>query len=162
MKMLLLLVVFTATEYCYAQDMILAEKMFVTTAQQNNNTNPNATVYQYINNNLNAVTIAQIGNYNDAKIAIAANNSNVIAVQSGDNNYMNIDKNARDINQYISQSGSNNFISDFSLYSNDSINMTIHQQGNNLSVYNYGSNSISKDMTITQTGNSGTVYVFNR
>jgi hypothetical protein len=70
-------------------------------------------------------------------------------------------KNTGDLNQSVSQSGANNFISDFSLYSASAIDMSISQEGNNLTLFNNGTNSISKDLKITQTGNSGTIYIFN-
>jgi hypothetical protein len=65
------------------------------------------------------------------------------------------------LNQSVVQTGNNNSISDFSFHAGNPINMSIQQEGNNLSIFNNGSNSISKDLKITQTGNSGTIFIFN-
>lgn len=126
-----------------------------------NNRNQNQARNQYIISN-NIVKVAQIGNYNQANLTIISKNAYVTAQQTGNNNYMNVYKNADEINQSYIQSGNNNYISDFSLYSRGINTMAINQEGNNLSVFNNGSNSISKDLIINQSGNSGTIYVFNR
>lgn len=125
------------------------------------NRNQNQTVNQYIKSS-NIVTVTQIGNYNQANLTIISNNAYVTAQQTGNNNYMNVYKNADEINQSYTQTGNNNYISDFSMYSRGSTSMGINQYGNNLSVISTGSNSISKDLIINQTGNSGTIYIFNR
>jgi hypothetical protein len=39
--------------------------------------------------------------------------------------------------------------------------MALSQEGNNLKIYNNGTNSISKDLKISQTGNSASIYIFN-
>lgn len=121
----------------------------------------NQTVDQYIKSR-NIVTVAQIGNYNQANLTIISNNAYVTAQQTGNNNYMDVYKKADEINQSYTQTGNNNYISDFSLYSRGVASMSINQDGNNLSVISTGSNSISKDLIINQTGNSGTIYIFNR
>ncbi|TDW52472.1 hypothetical protein EV144_1011162 [Flavobacterium sp. 270] len=125
------------------------------------NRNQNQTVNQYIKSR-NIVTVAQIGNYNQANLNIISNNAYVTAQQTGNNNYMNVYKKADEINQSYTQTGNNNYISDFSMYSRGLTSMAINQDGNNLSVISTGSNSISKDLIINQTGNSGTIYIFNR
>lgn len=125
------------------------------TNNQNQNTN------QYIISH-NIIKIAQIGNYNQANLIIISNNADVTAQQTGNNNYMNVYKKADEINQSYIQSGNNNYISDVSLYSRGAEQMKVNQEGNNLTVFSTGSNSISRDMIINQSGNSGTIYVFNR
>lgn len=134
---------------------------YVLTLNETNSRNQNQNTNQYIISH-NIVKIAQIGNYNQANLTIISNNANVTAQQSGNNNYMNVYKKADEINQSYIQSGNNNYISDVSLYSRGAEAMKINQEGNNLTVFSTGSNSISKDMIINQSGNSGIVYVFNR
>jgi hypothetical protein len=112
--------------------------------------------------NKNIIQISQIGDTNYADVNVKSSKAKMIISQDGSNNYLQVYKNAKEINQSIVQTGKNNFISDFSLYSGGSIDMVINQEGNNLSLFNNGSNSISKDLKISQTGNSGSVYVFNR
>jgi hypothetical protein len=112
--------------------------------------------------NKNIIQISQIGDTNYADVNVKSSKAKMIISQDGSNNYLQVYKNAKEINQSIVQTGKNNFISDFSLYSGGSIDMVINQEGNNLSLFNNGSNSISKDLKISQTGNSGSVYIFNR
>ncbi|MBS7256037.1 hypothetical protein [Flavobacterium branchiicola] len=123
--------------------------------------NQNQTVDQYLKSR-NIVTVTQIGNYNQANLTIISNNAYVTAQQTGNNNYMEVYKKADEINESYTQTGNNNYISDYSMYTRGVASMSINQDGNNLSVISSGSNSISKDLIINQTGNSGTIYVFNR
>lgn len=134
---------------------------YVIALNETNNPNQNKNTNQYIISH-NIVKITQIGYYNQANLAIISNNANVTAQQTGNNNYMNVYKKADEINQSYIQSGNNNYISDVSLYSRGVEAMKVNQEGNNLTVFSTGSNSISKDMIINQSGNSGTIYVFNR
>ena len=113
-----------------------------------------------LNNNL--VQIQQIGNYNYANIYVRSQVADVKVNQNGDNNFSNVYRNGYMINQEINQTGSNNFISDFSAYSNDPVNTSYNQNGNNLTLISTGSNSISKNLQINQTGNSGAIYIYNR
>jgi hypothetical protein len=116
---------------------------------------------QFIQNN-NLIQVQQIGYYNYADINVRSSNVSMKVNQNGDNNYANVYRNAYDLNENISQTGNNNFISDFSVYSDDPINTSFNQVGNNLTIISNGSNSISKNLQINQTGNSGTVYIYNR
>ncbi|WP_217341300.1 hypothetical protein, partial [Flavobacterium sp. A45] len=116
---------------------------------------------QYLQNN-NLVQIQQIGNYNYSSIYVKSNVAEVQVNQNGDNNFANVYRNAYMVNENINQTGNNNFISDFSVYSDEPVNTTFNQYGNNLTIYSTGSNSISKNLQINQTGNSGTVYIYNR
>lgn len=112
-----------------------------------------------LNNNL--IQVKQVGFNNFSSVTVKSENYEIAVSQNGFNNYLDMYKNTGDLNQSVSQSGSNNYISDFSLYSASSIDMSINQEGNNLTLFNNGTNSISRDLKITQTGNSGTIYIFN-
>jgi len=129
-------------------------------SNQNNGVDITKSANKFLQNN-NLIHISQIGFYNHSNVTVNNENSKMIINQNGVNNYLEVYKNANELNQFVMQSGNNNFVSDFSLYSASPINMSISQDGNNLSLYNNGSNSISKDLKITQTGNSGTIYIFN-
>ena len=102
---------------------------------------------QFLTNN-NLIHISQIGFNNYSDVSGHNESSKIVIGQYGSNNYVEVYKN-------------NNYVSDFSLYTSGSINMAINQEGNNLTLFNNGSNSISKDLKITQTGNSGAIYIFN-
>ena len=105
--------------------------------------------------------VLPVGDGDDSGPRCAIENLSMYLTQKGNNKYIDVYKNANELKQSIVQMGNNNFIIDYSLYSNNPINMSINQQGNNLSLYNNGSNSISKDLKITQTGNSGIIYIFS-
>ncbi|MDR6843700.1 hypothetical protein [Flavobacterium granuli] len=116
---------------------------------------------QYLQNN-NLIQIKQIGNYNYSSVYVRSYQADVQVNQNGDNNYANVYRNAYTLNENINQTGNNNFISDFSVYSDEPVNTSFNQYGNNLTIISNGSNSISKNLQINQTGNSGTVYIYNR
>lgn len=119
---------------------------------------------QIVNNPIlnNSVQINQIGDYHNSQVYSKASQSNLIVNQLGLGNDLLFSKSAPEIKQMIQQTGNSNFISDFSLYSNYKVDMQINQQGNNLTLFSNGTNSISKEMKISQSGNSGTIYIFNR
>lgn len=139
--------------------MLLTKELLISnnnvSAENASNTN------QYYQNN-NLIQIQQIGNYNYSSVYVRSSDSQVLLNQDGDNNYTNIYRNAYSLNENVNQTGNNNFISDFSVYSDEPVNVTFNQYGNNLTIINNGSNSISKNLQINQTGNSGTVYIYNR
>lgn len=118
---------------------------------------------KYKNSHLkaNIVNITQIGYSNYADLNIRSSNSKMAVYQDGTNNYLEVYKSGKDLNQSFEQLGNNNFISDFSSYSSTPVNMSLNQDGNNLSLYSSGSNSISKDLKINQTGNSGMIFIYN-
>lgn len=114
------------------------------------------------NNLQNGVLIQQIGNFNYIDTSLKAKEINVSVVQKGDENQLFIDKQANEITQKILQQGQNNFITDFSLYSHYNINMEIVQRGDNQNIQSFGTNSISKDMKIIQSGNGASVIIINK
>ena len=115
---------------------------------------------QFLTNN-NLIHISQICFNNYSDVSVQNESSKIVINQYGSNNYIDVYKKAYDLTQSVTQYGNNNYVSDFSLYTSGSINMAINQEGNNLTLFNNGSNSISKDLKITQTGNSGAIYIFN-
>lgn len=160
-------IVFSCTPFANAQEEQLYSsiKTFAlinkdVISNQNNGIDKTQSINQFLQNN-NLIHVTQIGFYNYSDVRIRSENSKMAVNQYGSNNYLDVYKNANELNQSVTQSGNNNFVSDFSLYSGSPINMSINQEGNNLSIYNNGSNSISKDLKITQTGNSGIIYIFN-
>lgn len=156
-----IVIFFLFTEIVFSQSIDGNINDRIIALNETNYRNQNQNTNQYIISH-NIVKITQIGNYNQANLTIISNNANVTAQQTGNNNYMNVYKKADAINQSYTQSGSNNYISDISLYSRGVEAMKVNQEGNNLTVLSSGSNSISRDMIINQTGNSGTIYVLNR
>lgn len=107
------------------------------------------------------VTITQIGNYNFSSVNINANSAQINIEQNGANNTVDIDKSGNQINESIYQNGNNNYIQDQSYYSNQNSSNQFTQLGDNLSLYNYGSNSISEGLNIVQTGSQKTIIIIN-
>ena len=129
-------------------------------SNQNNEVGIIQSENQFVEKN-NLIQVTQIGFSNQSNVEIISENYRFEVEQTGNNNYLNVYKNANVVNQSVVQTGNNNSISDFSFHAGNPINMSIQQEGNNLSIFNNGSNSISKDLKITQTGNSGTIFIFN-
>lgn len=161
MKSTLLIILFLYIGNMFSQSIGGNMNDYVIALNESNNPNQSKNTNQYIVSH-NIVKITQIGNFNQANFNIISNNAYVTAQQTGNNNYMNVYKRADEINQSYIQSGNNNYISDVSSYSRGVESMKVNQEGNNLTVFSTGSNSISKDMIINQSGNSGIIYVFNR
>ncbi|WP_343588540.1 hypothetical protein [Flavobacterium sp.] len=107
------------------------------------------------------VQIQQIGDFNKVYAALKSNDTKVAVDQNGDNNSLALDKNAKTITQSVIQQGDNNKISDFTLYTNYNINMEMIQKGDNQNIQNIGTNSMSKNMKITQTGNGASIILIN-
>jgi hypothetical protein len=110
---------------------------------------------------INGVYIQQIGNFNSANINIKANRTEIKLNQQGYGNSIAISKEAVSVQQRIIQKGHNNTIFDFGGYSNDAVSIDFIQKGNNQSIHSFGTNSLSKDMKITQSGNGSTVILVN-
>jgi hypothetical protein len=111
---------------------------------------------------LDNIQINQIGDYNKSQVNLKAAHSDLTINQYGVNNNINFYKSNQELKQIIQQAGNSNFVSDFSINSYYKVDMQINQQGNNLTLFNNGTNSISKEMKIIQTGNSGTILIYNR
>lgn len=109
----------------------------------------------------NFVTISQIGDFNVSNVNVKSRNMELSIIQNGSNNVVDIDKSANQIQESIIQSGNDNYIKDASLYSNQNVSQQFSQYGNNLSLYNYGSNSISDSMSIIQTGSQKSIIIFS-
>lgn len=112
-------------------------------------------------NQYSGVQIQQIGDFNTVNATLRSNNAKISVGQNGDGNELYLDKTANTIIQSVIQQGDNNKISDFTFNTKYDVNMEIIQNGDNQNVQNIGTNSISKNMKITQTGNGASVIVIN-
>lgn len=118
-------------------------------------------------NNLNqkiqaGINIQQIGDLNKVTAILKSGETKVAIDQTGDRNQLFLDKNAKTITQNVVQRGDNNKISDFTLYTNYNVNMELIQKGDNQNIQNIGTNSLSKNMKITQTGNGASIILINK
>lgn len=110
----------------------------------------------------NGVLIQQVGDFNTFNANLKTQNVSISLSQNGNDNSVMLDKDAKSISQKIIQDGNNNQISDFTYYSNYDVNMQMIQQGSNQNIQSYGTNSLSKDMKVTQTGNGASVIIINQ
>ncbi|MBK0369171.1 hypothetical protein [Flavobacterium agrisoli] len=108
------------------------------------------------------VLIQQIGDFNTATAILKAKTTKVATTQLGNNNDFLLVKNAKSITQNIVQQGNNNKITDFTLYTHRDVNMEMIQKGDNQKIENFGTNSISEDMKITQNTNGAKVILINK
>jgi mRNA deadenylase 3'-5' endonuclease subunit Ccr4 len=108
------------------------------------------------------ILIQQIGDLNKVIANLKSNEVKVAINQNGDRNLLLLDKDAKSITQNIVQQGDNNKISDFTLYTNYNVNMEMVQKGDNQNIQNIGTNSLSKNMKITQTGNGASIILINK
>ena len=115
-----------------------------------------------LKSNQNNVNIQQIGDYNIINANINAANSNLIITQNGTNNIIDLNKNALELVQKMSQIGNDNSISDLTYFTNYKVNMEMNQNGDYQSIQNIGTNSLSKDMKITQTGIGASIIIINQ
>lgn len=114
------------------------------------------------NNQPSGVLIQQIGDFNKVNAVLKANEAKLSVEQSGIGNELLLDKTAKTITQNVIQQGENNKISDFTLYTNYNINQEMIQNGDNQSIQNIGTNSLSKNMKITQTGDGASIILINK
>jgi hypothetical protein len=106
--------------------------------------------------------ISQIGDYNYSTVNIKSTNAQININQNGYENVVDIDKNVNQIREIIDQNGNNNYIQDYSYFSNQNATSNQYkQQGDNLSLYSYASNSISESISVLQTGSQKSVIIIN-
>lgn len=107
------------------------------------------------------VLIEQVGDFNFVYTNLKANTIAVKVTQEGDYNFYELTKEANVINAKVIQKGENNFILHNALYTGYDLYQETVQQGNNLKIESIGSNSISDNMKIIQTGANASVIIIN-
>lgn len=107
------------------------------------------------------VLIEQIGDFNFVYTNIKANSIAVQVTQEGDYNFYELIKEANVIKAKAMQKGQNNVTLHNALYTGYDLYMETVQQGNNLEIQSIGSNSISDNMKIIQTGTDASVIIIS-
>ena len=106
------------------------------------------------------VFISQIGDYNTTSIKISeARSGNIKVSQQGFSNSVYKNKNAEFVSENVLQQGNFNKVHDVSSAYSLKAETKFSQQGNNLLIEKYGSNSISENMGIHMTGNYRSIRV---
>jgi len=109
-----------------------------------------------------SVQILQVGDFNKVNATLKANETKVSVEQNGNGNELLLDKTANTISQNIVQQGDNNKINDFTLSTSYNIKTEMIQNGDNQNIQSIGTNSISKNMKITQNGNGASIILINK
>ncbi len=112
-----------------------------------------------ISEGINSVFIQQIGANNTVFSAITAESSNIKISQNGDENRIEINETAKEIEKVITQTGNNNTVVDFSINPDISTNLDLLQEGNNLIFERFGSNELSKNLKFKMSGDARTIIV---
>ena len=124
------------------------------------NSNNNKESFTKIKNS--GVAIQQIGNFNVTLLDINSKKVSISVNQEGNNNEYNLVKDGRSIMAEISQKGNRNTINDYSYKTNYETNTSMIQNGNDQNIKSIGTNSISKDMKVMQTGTGASVIILNK
>lgn len=148
----------------YAQDIkdegqlsVTDQDKFITLSQVNNLLS--AAESSSLSNGVNAVFIQQIGTSNVVLSTIIAESSDIKIIQKGDQNLVEINESAREIEKSIIQTGNNNSVTDFSFNPDISTNLELIQEGNNLIFERFGSNELSKNLKFKMSGDARTIIV---
>ena len=107
----------------------------------------------------NSIFITQIGEGNYTNGTVNSANSNMTIIQNGNSNYSASHLNSNKINTTIVQSGTNNYYNDYSFNANETIDLELTQQGENLNFERFGVNSTTKNLKVKMTGTDRSVIV---
>jgi len=107
----------------------------------------------------NTLFINQVGLNNEAFVNIVSSQFYVDVSQFGQNNLADLSYTGNNIQAMVKQNGENNLVSDYVLFAEEGLNTEITQNGTNLSVFKFGSNSITKGLKINMTGSDKTVVL---
>jgi len=124
--------------------------------------NKETTTVDYLRNQNSVVSIIQIGDYNTSDLNIQSDKANIGVMQNGNYNEYTLVKSAKTLSTDVLQNGNNNVIDDYSYRTNYDVNTKMTQNGNNQNIKSIGTNSISKDMKVSQTGNGASVIILNK
>jgi hypothetical protein len=108
-----------------------------------------------------SIFIQQIGENNNNSVVTNFTSTNITIRQEGNENDLNINKFGTSIIENVYQKGDNNLFHDYSALPVNNATINVNQFGNDLSIYNSGSNSISNSLSITQRGSNQMVIILN-
>ncbi len=155
-----------STTFSYAQDLdkedpvlITDQDKFITLSQVNDIQLQDTKDIVSISQGVNAVFIQQIGTNNSVSSNIVAESSDIRIVQNGNENKVEIEETAKEIEKLITQTGTNNSVIDFSFNSNLSTTLELIQEGDNLIFERFGTNELSKSLKFKMTGDAKTIIV---
>jgi hypothetical protein len=107
----------------------------------------------------NTLFINQVGLNNEAFVNVKSSQSKVDVSQFGRNNVTDLSYTGNNIQAMVKQNGENNIITDYVLFAQDGLNTKITQNGTNLTIFKFGSNSITNGLKINMTGSDKTIVL---
>ena len=107
----------------------------------------------------NTLFINQVGLNNQAFVNVTSSQSNVHVSQFGRDNFADLSYTGNNIQAMVKQNGENNSVTDYVLFAQDGLNTEITQNGTNLNVFKFGSNSITNGLKINMTGSDKTIFL---
>ncbi|MDT0678126.1 hypothetical protein [Autumnicola musiva] len=100
----------------------------------------------------NEVFIRQIGDGNNLNTRVSSPNTKMHLQQSGNGNNMQMEVMANEATYNVQQNGNHNQFFDFTSAPSQSATLNLKQQGSNIHVEKYGTNSITNKLKLDVTG----------
>ncbi|MBP2830846.1 hypothetical protein J8281_01495 [Aquimarina sp. U1-2] len=155
------------TTHCFAQEsnkevdvLITDQERFITLSQITNIASQNSPNLAAIEVGINnAIFIQQIGVNNSVVSTIDAESSTIRINQEGNENNIELEESALEIEKLISQTGNNNRVFDVSINPGMSTSLELIQEGNNLIFERFGTNELTKSLKFRMAGDAQTIIV---
>ncbi len=138
---------------------ITDQDKFIALSQVDNILSQSSRNQSSLSEGVNSIFIQQVGANNVVLSNIIAESSDIKIFQNGDQNTVEIEESAREIEKVITQNGNNNSVIDFSFNSEISTNLQLIQEGDNLIFERFGSNELSKNLKFKMSGDAKTIIV---
>jgi hypothetical protein len=107
----------------------------------------------------NILLISQVGLNNEAFVNVNSSQSTVEVSQIGRDNFTDLSYTGNNIQAMVKQNGEKNSVTDYVLFAEEGLNTEITQNGTNLNVIKFGSNSITDGLKINMTGSDKTIIL---
>ena len=109
----------------------------------------------------NQVYIQQVGQQNFSDVNISSEESFLNLSQDGSQNFVNLSLNTRRVYGNVIQQGEDNYYRESTFAPNDEVSVNLEQNGNNLHLERYGSNSIGNKLDLKMTGEGKSIIIRN-
>ena len=113
------------------------------------------------NDAYNSVMIQQVGDYNYVQSSTRSQSSNLELTQLGNNNGINLNVNAPDIQTNILQQGDNNLVNDIIYSTGLDVQLNVIQNGDNLQFNRIGVNALTNKIKFIQEGSFKTITLIS-
>jgi len=107
----------------------------------------------------NKVLLRQVGDFNQLNVVTQTRASDISVVQQGNDNRTSLEYNTNTAFARLAQFGNGNTIRDYVYNPEDDVSLELTQQGNNMYFERFGSNSLTKSLTLKQTEASPVIII---